>query len=299
MDSEKLIQQLDSNSKSLKQSTLEKLASLGVAAASQANTIAVFASKENDLSLAQNAMSTYLAICPKNARTFQVFLSIAKENRKLYLQIRNSPATFLEDLSKFGVVAEKLLIQISYSGRLAFSINREIAPLSKPDLFTTTHGTKNKIRAMAAGSLAQIPTAPANQAVLEIVKTASIPINQQIDLITISQILNGLAKAARPTITFKDIFNYESRFPREFKKWKNAYEQVKEYNKIHFLEQQFLIRCSKMHNFYDRNGKFLTRGNVEVLEDQRVLVIDADNRRQAFDRSRLSTRDQEWLQSNN
>ncbi len=56
-----------------------------------------------------------------------------------------------------------------------------------------------------------------------------------------------------------------------------------------------LLESSKMQNFYDRNRKFLVRGNVKQIENGRALIIDIDQNQYAFQISQLSTANQEQI----
>ena len=294
-DAEKAIVRLNSGSLSVKKKSLERISSLNYSAMSISNSIAQFTDNEEDIDTQYDGLLTYIKICPANAQSLEITFSMVRKHKQLFSKIQKSPDEFIVGLGKFGLEAEKILIQIAYSCSLQLLDLKQDAQknsLENPRDLTTTRSSKNKIRAAASKALLQIKADSANKAIIKIVNSAAKPINGRVDTFTIKAILAGLSDNARAPSTFSTVISkFELKFPVEYRNWINRWNAyLPEYQ-----TQQKLKISSKMRNFFDKNKKFLVRGNVLTFDKQLVVLIDANNQRYAFEIIHLSSADQKWI----
>lgn len=290
-EADKLAHKLNSGSDKLKFRALNKLKSLGPAAR-QHTELVVGVGNSDDVDFAASALETYMIICPADKASYEKVVTILANDPRLFNAFQDSPQALLEQLVKFGSHAEGLLIHAAFTGEIDLEAKGSAG--TKPAIFTTIYGPKNKIRASAARALCQIRTDIANKATIAIVSAASRPINGRWDTETIRQTLIGCEKSARSTVLFSTFAKFKTSFPQEYAAWTRSHKKREAVRK----ESERLIRSSKMRSFSDQNGSFLVRGSVEAVSDNRVLLTNHHLQRVAIDFIKFSKADQTWIVEN-
>lgn len=269
LNADKLVEKLGRGSRSTKLKTLDKIAKIGMPAGKHTDALLEIAQSDPDLAVAAQALATGLAICPGDKNSLIKVFQVVQQNVELRNAIAASPNQFYDRISKFGVNAQPILIDAAYTGTFKLAIREKVAaPLD----LTTTDGNKNMIRAAACFSLAKIKSSSAATALLATAKSASKKIDGAYDAETTRQIILGLAASGQsPHSTFRPIRSENVvRFKKEVKLWlESAKRKQKE-----TAETNRLVRLSRMKSYLDGSGKFLIRGELESVSDQKAIFVN-------------------------
>ena len=294
-EAKKYFLKLDTRSTTIKQRYLQKISELGSQASPLSEEIIkISAANEDEFGIA--AFWTFMSICDGDEKTFELMVSALKTNQTIRLRIQSQPERFLTQLGKFQRKAEEILIYSAYNCTLKLD-GFDASQMSNPRALLTTEGPENITRAAAAYSLAFMDSTRGMDAMFKTLKAAETKINGEHDTTTIKGCYTGCAEKGWQVTAanrYMDFYKkYRNKFQVEGDYWfKNQTEMIR----THFKTEQ-LRRSSKMRNFYDHRGYFLTRATVEKTEDGMVLISDSKDKKHTVPLGKFSKEDISWLNS--
>jgi len=276
-EASKLFKKLKTKSDKLKIKYLEQLCALKSIASVYEREIAELAAvNKNDVGT--SAFITFLSICSNKSESFQLMLEIIKSNNVIRFYLRDKPEFFFQLLIKFGELAEDTLIFAAYNGSIQLS-NIDPKLLVVPQVFLTTDGSKNHIRASACYSLAMMPRLGAHDAMFKTIAAAERKINGVADNATIKSCFLGCANRGWKITSQNRYMSFHKKYEKTYKKEADFWFANQKKNLVRRFEFERLQRASKMKNFVDSKERFLVRAEVEKIENGKVLLTNHEGDR--------------------
>ena len=293
---QKLLKKLKSKSVKLKIKALNNIANFGEDAVSVAPEIATIAeTNEDEIGLA--AFYSFLAICPVEDTSAKIANRIINQNPVVKLDIKSNPLRYFKHLTRLAGLQEDTIIQAAFKGVVDTPpLNSEL--LLMPETLVTNSGNKNRIRSIAAYSLAFIKTKNSREAMFKTLKAAERQINGRNDIDTILAIYTGCAEYGWQFTAVNSHMDLYKKYKAVFKTQASQWEENWKKRLATRQEQERLQRSSKMRNFKNQKGDFLMRGKVETVKDSKVLFTDHNTVRRTLELSQFSQSDIKWLFEN-
>jgi len=286
-----LFNQIESESSKTQLKSLQRIAQIGPVATSLSEDIATLAIESSDGKVAAAALVTFTSICPRDTSSTKTILEILNARPDVLAIIEQNPTTFFDSLARIGPYAEPILNTAAFTGEMRFDLKKKP---KTPTALPTVKGKKNSIRAAACFALSHIKTASSRASVLLVLQSAETPINDQIDLFTVSQIYMGSAKGGQVISSAWEasLKRNEKRLPREAATWR---ETSKVSMKASINKSRLLV-LSRLKRFFDRQGNYMLRGTLQSFSDGLVLISDENKKRVAIEIEKFSVEDKKWIQ---